>query len=143
MNEQNLRPIKSSHEEATRNGRKGGIKSAEVRRKKKELREAWLLLLSTDFGGQTVLERLNGGLAKRVIETGDPNAYEKIMEYAGLSVKQELKEDELKLKHEELKLRIADATRKNPPIDAEPTVFEQMVKELYERSDGEAEEVHD
>lgn len=36
-NEQNLRPIKQSNEEATENGRKGGIASGEARRQKRDL----------------------------------------------------------------------------------------------------------
>ena len=35
----NLRPIKLSHDEAMKNGRKGGLASGEVRRRRKELRE--------------------------------------------------------------------------------------------------------
>ena len=38
-NANNLRPIQLSHEEATKNGRKGGLASGEVRRRRKELRE--------------------------------------------------------------------------------------------------------
>ena len=48
-NEQNLAPPFTSdqnREEASKNGRKGGIKSGEVRRRKKEMRERLEVLLS-------------------------------------------------------------------------------------------------
>ena len=47
-NEENLRPFTSeqSHEEAAKNGAKGGIKSGEVRRRKKTLREQMEMLLA-------------------------------------------------------------------------------------------------
>lgn len=38
-NEQNLKPIQQSNEEATKNGRKGGIASGKVRREKRTFRE--------------------------------------------------------------------------------------------------------
>lgn len=48
-NEQNLKPpftSDQSPEEASKNGRKGGIKSGEARRRKKEMRERLEILLS-------------------------------------------------------------------------------------------------
>lgn len=42
---------------------------------------------------------------------------------------------------EELKLKKKEAARKNPESNSEPTVFEQMVREIYERPNGEAEEI--
>ena len=48
---------------------------------------------------------------------------------------------EEKRKDEELKLKKAEAERKNPVADSGTTVLEQMVRELYERPDSEAEEV--
>lgn len=55
-NEQNLRPFTSdqSHEEAAKNGRKGGIASGEARRAKKTLREIMELY------GQMPAEELSG-----------------------------------------------------------------------------------
>lgn len=111
MNEQNLRPgeYRLSQEEAKR----GGLKSVEVRRRKKEVRESLLRLLFDETNGETMFDKMNSGLLKRIIETGDPQAYEKLMEYAGLSVKQETKEEELKLKREELKLKKSQVTGRN------------------------------
>ena len=82
----------------------------------------------------TIQEIMNRGIAKRAAD-GDPNAYEKAMEYAGLSVKQRMKEEELRLKREELNLKKKEAERKNPPSDSGPTIFEPMIRELYERPD--------
>jgi len=50
-NEQNLIPFTSeqSHEEAVKNGQKGGIASAEARRRKRDLRLALEMLLEKDF----------------------------------------------------------------------------------------------
>lgn len=45
-NEKNLRPIKLTHEEATELGRKGGIASAESRRRTKTLKQGLERLLS-------------------------------------------------------------------------------------------------
>ena len=47
-NEQNLKPFTSeqSHEEAVKNGRKGGIESGKSRRRTKEMRERLEILLS-------------------------------------------------------------------------------------------------
>ena len=52
-NEQNLRPPFTSdqnREEASKNGRKGGLKSGETRRRKKEMRERLEILLSMPIG---------------------------------------------------------------------------------------------
>ena len=50
-NEQNLKHFTSdqSHEEAVKNGRKGGIASGESKRNKRDLREALELLLDKDY----------------------------------------------------------------------------------------------
>lgn len=143
MNEQNLLPFSNRTESEQREiAKKGGKKSGEARRQKKELREFWQSFLFSDFGGKTGLELLNEGLSKRVIEKGDPAAYEKVMEYAGLSVNQALKEEEQKFRREELKLKKAELELKQASAerkDENPgaSVLERMVKELYERSDGE------
>lgn len=49
-------------------------------------------------------DKLDKALALKASE-GDVNAYEKIMEYSGLSVRLSLKEEELQIKSEELKLK--------------------------------------
>ena len=101
MNDQNLRPIKLSHEEATKNGRKGGLKKAENKQRREEIKNAILdcVYAETDAGG-TVLEEMIGGMIKRVIKTGDPAAWEKLMEYANKSPKRKREDEELKIKRE-------------------------------------------
>ena len=127
MNEQNLRPgeYKLSQEEAKR----GGRKSVEVRKRKKEVRESLLRLLFEGSDGETVFEKMNSGLLKRIIETGDPQAYEKIMEYAGLSVRQEMKEEELKLKREELKLKQSQAAGRDETDIEDLSALAELINE--------------
>ena len=48
-NEQNLKPISQSNEEAMRNGQKGGINSGKARRQKKGIREAMQALLDSSY----------------------------------------------------------------------------------------------
>ena len=50
-NEENLKPFTSnqSREEAVKNGQKGGIKSGEVRREKKQLKDCMSTLLGLDI----------------------------------------------------------------------------------------------
>lgn len=57
-NEYNLKPFTSnqSREEAVRNGRKGGKKSAEARRKKKMLKECMEVLLDLDIKDRDLLK---------------------------------------------------------------------------------------
>lgn len=64
-NEQNLIPFTSdqNREEAKKNGRKGGIKSGEVRRQRKAMKEQMDLLLSlpfnvTDRNGNAIVDSL-------------------------------------------------------------------------------------
>ena len=103
MNEGNLRVPTS--EEAREIGRKGGLKRAENARKRKENELRWQALLSQkDKDGITMQEKMDMGLWAKAC-SGDPVAYEKVMEYAGLSQKQALREEEMKLKREELKLK--------------------------------------
>ena len=64
---------------------------------------------------------------------GDKDARRDLFKYLGEDP-EEIRKDE------ELKLRKAEAERKRPESSG-PTIFEQMVKELYECSDEETEEV--
>lgn len=127
MNEQNLRPgeYRLSQEEAKR----GGLKSVEVRRRKKEVRESLLRLLFDETNGETMFDKMNGGLLKRIIETGDPQAYEKLMEYAGLSIKQETKEEELKLKREELKLKKSQVAERSETDIEDLSALAELINE--------------
>lgn len=94
-NKDNLRPPKST-EEARERGRKGGIKSGEVKREKKTMREAAKMILAATIKGADtrlpksfgITEDLNvqtaiiAGQAKRAIK-GDTRAAEFIRDTAG------------------------------------------------------------
>ena len=87
-NEQNLRPIELSHEEATRNGRKGGIASGEARRERKKMQELARMILAEeieDSHGRT-LTRGEAALrmqARRAVFDGDLKALEFLRDTAG------------------------------------------------------------
>lgn len=98
MNDKNLIPFTSeqSREEAERNGRKGGIKSGEVRRRKKSMRTAMKELLSLDVADvnvKGVLESLGvtpdnqNALLMAVlvkgIRNGDPNILKAVASISG------------------------------------------------------------
>ena len=141
MNDENLLKGKATQfqtgEKQARIARKAGIKSGEVKRRKKEMRETLLRLLFEDSGEGTIFDQMNSGLLKRIIETGDPNAYEKIMEYAGLSVKQEQKDEELKLKKEELKLKRSQADTAEKPteiVDPSIEILNQIIGVMKDES---------
>ena len=103
MNEQNLRPIRLSHEEATKNGKKGGVKSVKAKRERKAIKTAILEAIYAETEtGSTELEEMIGGMIRRVKKTGDPGTFEKIMEYVGKSPKDKREEEELKLKKAQL-----------------------------------------
>ena len=117
MNEKNLRTPTSS--EAREYGRKGGLTKAANARRRKEHQEQWLALLETkDEDGLTIREKLDRALAVKASE-GDVNAYEKIMEYSGLSVRLELQEEDRRIKRDELKLKEkqADLTKQDAAED--------------------------
>lgn len=80
-NEENLKPIKAgelSKEEAKKRGAKGGIKSGEVRRERKLLKDELLLLLST---GKTQ-EKISLALIQKALK-GDTKAFEIIRDTIG------------------------------------------------------------
>lgn len=75
-NSENLKKLSS--EEARKNGKKGGIKSVEVRRARKTLKEELLLLLAN---GDTQ-ERLSLALIEKAFK-GDTKAFEVIRDTIG------------------------------------------------------------
>ena len=86
-NEQNLRPIELTHEEAVKNGRKGGVASGEARRKKKLMREAFEELLEkqyTDSKGTPIdgTSALAAKVFKQAMD-GDLKAFEIIRDTTG------------------------------------------------------------
>ena len=76
-NENNLKPVRSESE-AREKGKKGGLKSGEVRRERKLLKEELLLLLST---GKTQ-EKISVALIKKALK-GDIRAFEIIRDTIG------------------------------------------------------------
>lgn len=58
MGKKNNLPKTLSHEEAVRRGRMGGIKSAEVKKRRKTLREAGEILLSLQVKDDQVIDEL-------------------------------------------------------------------------------------
>ena len=103
----NLRPIKLSHDEATKNGRKGGLASVEVRRRRKELREflneyldqeavpsvrEWMQEHGVDPDDCCNLMALLLAVFCRAME-GDVTAAKTIIEWAGMEPMQEEREE--------------------------------------------------
>ena len=88
-NEKNLVPFTSeqSHEEAVKNGRKGGIASGEARRQKKLLRECLEVLLEKEMKGRngevmTGAEALSSKLFAEAMK-GNVKAFEVLRDTAG------------------------------------------------------------
>lgn len=88
-NEQNLRPFTSdqSHEEAVKNGRKGGKKSGEAKRRRKTFAEAFDAWLSADHKDKNG-NKMNGMdiLTSAMIQKaarGDVRAFEVIRDSVG------------------------------------------------------------
>lgn len=143
-NENNLIPFsKKSASEARESGAKGGKKSAEVRRRKKLLKDRMKTLLSlpaSDFDdyneastmGVDVSEIDNEtiliiGLYKRA-KSGDVQAFKEIRNLIG----QDLATEEMALKKKELELKEKAITKSNNPISEElPSLFKAL------ESDGE------
>lgn len=83
----NLKNIEQSHGEAVKNGKKGGIKSGEIRRAKKTMREMLDYLLDkeiTNGKGEkvTTKEATAVALIKKAIQ-GDVKAFEVIRDTIG------------------------------------------------------------
>ena len=93
----NLRPISLTHEQATENGRKGGLASAEARRRRKEMRK-----LLNDYLDQEAVPHLKAWMRSHGIKdedcsnlaalflsvfckalSGDVNAARTVLEWAG------------------------------------------------------------
>lgn len=79
-NEQNLRP--PSTREARERGKKGGIKSGEVRAKKKTLKEELIALLETKVDNKTMQEKISLSLIQEALE-GNVKAFETIRDTIG------------------------------------------------------------
>ena len=79
--------------EARKNGKKGGLKSGESRRKKKLLRELLELALATkDSGGTTAAENIVAALVREA-QSGNVKAFETIRDTIGEKPKDEVAQD--------------------------------------------------
>ena len=88
-NNENLKPFTSdqSHEEAVKNGRKGGVASGEARREKRDLQCFATMVLDeiiTDKKGNEIPTRyaMLKSVLKKVLKDGDVKAYKAIAETA-------------------------------------------------------------
>lgn len=116
-NEQNLIPFTSeqSREEAVRNGRKGGIKSGEVRRRKAAMRETMNRCLTMQAhvdglsdiliadGGESTYEEIITMAIINQAAMGDVKAYNAIMKVVGQTNKSEEDLEEQKIRTERAK----------------------------------------
>lgn len=87
-NEQNLKPVRTKSE-ARERGRNGGIKSGEVRAKRKTLKEELLALLSTKVEGKTMQETISLSLIQEAM-SGDTKAFLAIRDTIGEKPKEEI-----------------------------------------------------
>lgn len=79
-NKHNLRPPTS--EEARERGKKGGIKSGEVRAQRKTLRQELLTLLETKIENKTIQEKISFSLIQEALN-GNVKAFETIRDTIG------------------------------------------------------------
>ena len=80
-NEKNLRPVRTK-KEARERGKKGGIKSGEVRAQRKTLRDELLTLLETKVEDKTIQEKISFSLIQEALR-GNVKAFETIRDTIG------------------------------------------------------------
>jgi len=113
--------------------KKGGMIPGKTRRKNKAIRQIVKDLLQSEPEAMEMIgiepEASRAALLVRALYnkalTGDAKAFETLMKYSGDDPDQKRRDAELKIKQQE-------ARRRNPEPDKETTVFEQMVKEMYD-----------
>ena len=117
MNEKNLRPIKLSHEQAVKNGRKGGLASAKAKRKRKSIQTALRSVLDQTFEdghGNELTGRERLVLTLFQIATNPDNrqsinAIRLILELTGDDrTEEEIKRDQLLNELKESEIRLTD-----------------------------------
>lgn len=87
-NESNLKPVRTKNE-ARERGRNGGLKSGEVRAKRKTLKDELLALLSTKVDGKTMQENISLSLIQEAM-SGDTKAFLAIRDTIGEKPKEEI-----------------------------------------------------
>lgn len=80
-NEKNLKPIRNESE-AREKGKKGGIKSGEVRAQRKTLKKELLVLLETKMEDKTIQEKISFSLIQEALK-GNVKAFETIRDTIG------------------------------------------------------------
>lgn len=154
-NEKNLTPFTSeqSHDEAVKNGKKGGVASGAARRRKRTMRQTVnallsagldvserefvekvtprLLALGVDTEDATYQDVLLAGILLKAIR-GDVRAAEFIRDIAGDSPYLELKKQELKLRKEELRFRQEQEAKKADGETMEAQLADAWLKALLE-----------
>lgn len=160
-NEKNLIPFTSdqSHDEAVKNGKKGGEASGVSRRRNKTMRKTINALLSAalDIKDEEFVERVKPRLLALGIDVedatyqdvmlagillkairGDIRAAEFILNISGNSPYLEIKQQELKLRKEELQWKQEQESKKSKDETMDSQLAESWLKALLEeaREDG-------
>ena len=146
-NNENLVPFTSdqSREEAVRNGRKGGIKSGESRRRTAALRDTMnrLLTMKVEVEGLSDVLRSDGGdstyeevITMAMIQQamlGDVKAYKAIMQVVGQTDKSEADLEEQRSKVELNKAKKENITGENETDEALQKL-DEILKGVYENA---------
>ena len=85
---ENLKPVRTK-EEARKRGRAGGIKSGQVRKARKTLKEELIALLGTEIDGKTMQEKMSLAIITEAM-TGNTKAFTAIRDTIGEKPKDEL-----------------------------------------------------
>lgn len=85
---ENLKPVRTK-EEARERGRAGGIKSGQVRKARKTLKEELLALLETKVDGKTLQEKMSFAIITEAM-TGNTKAFTAIRDTIGEKPKDEV-----------------------------------------------------
>lgn len=158
-NEKNLTPFTSdqSHDEAVKNGKKGGVASGAARRRKKTMRQTLNALLSTglDVSEQEFVEKVTprllalginvedatyqdvmlAGILLKAIR-GDVRAAEFIRDTGGDSPHLDMKKQELKLRKEELRFKKEQETKKTAGEASEAEEGQKEAVHIYLPDNG-------
>lgn len=101
-NKDNLKPVRTK-EEARERGKKGGIKSGEVRRERKTLKDELLLLLAT---GNTQ-NKVSLALIEKAL-SGDTKAFEVIRDTIGEKAVEKVENTNIELSYEDYIKKVED-----------------------------------
>lgn len=102
-NKDNLKPVRTK-EEARERGKKGGIKSGEVRRERKTLKDELLLLLAT---GNTQ-NKVSLALIEKAL-SGDTKAFEVIRDTIGEKATEKVENTNIEMSYEDYIKKVEDA----------------------------------